>query len=68
MGMFRTFYINGLSTLGYGAASNIVTDINSTANGTSTHAINWTINQYFIVAGVVDNIAVTYTCRGVRIY
>jgi len=68
MGMFRTFYINGLSTYGYGAASNIVTDINSTANGTSTHTINWTVNQYFIVAGVVDNVAVTYTCRGVRIY
>jgi len=68
MGMFRTFYINGLSTYGYGAASNIVTDINSTANGTSTHTIDWTINQYFIVAGVVDNIALTYTCRGVRIY
>ena len=68
MGMFRTFYINGLSTYGYGAASNIVTDINSTANGTSTHTIDWTINQYFIVAGEVDNIALTYTCRGVRIY
>lgn len=68
MGMFRTFYINGLNTLGYGAASNIVTDINSTANGTSTHTIDWTVNQYFIVAGEVDNAAITYTCRGVRIY
>ena len=68
MGMFRTFYINGLNTLGYGAASNIVTDINSTTNGTSTHTIDWAINQYFIVAGLVNNVAVTYTCRGVRIY
>jgi hypothetical protein len=67
-GMFRTFYINSLSTYGYGATSNIVTDINSTTNASSTHAIDWTVNQYFIVAGIVDNIAVTYTCRGVRIY
>lgn len=64
----RTYYIDGLNTYSFPVTTNNVTDVGQSTNAPSTITIDWTQNQYIIVAGRVDNAAFSVTCRGIRIY
>lgn len=66
--IFRSFFINGSSTYSLAVTQNIVTDIGTSSNAPSATTIDWTQNQYIIVAGRVDNTSFNLTLRGIRIY
>jgi hypothetical protein len=66
--IFRTFFINGLSTYSLNTAQNTSTDIAASSNAPSATTIDWTQNQYIIVAGRTSNASYALTCRGIRIY
>jgi len=68
MGIVRTMYINGSSTYVFNVSTSSNSD-NAVSNvAPSTVTIDWTQNQYLIVAGRVDNALYALTCRGIRIY
>jgi hypothetical protein len=68
MGIVRTMYIDGSSTYVFNVSASSNSD-NAVSNvAPSTVTIDWTQNQYLIVAGRVDNALYALTCRGVRIY
>jgi hypothetical protein len=66
--MFRTFFIDGSSTYSLSTTQNTATDIAASSNAPSTTTIDWTQDQYIIVAGFTTNAAYALTCRGIRIY
>jgi len=64
----RTFYINGSTTTGLGANVGNANDLGAFTVAPTASTIDWTVNQYFIVSGQVDNILGNFICTGVRIY
>jgi hypothetical protein len=66
--LLRTFYINGSTTIGFGANVGQSNDLTASTAAGSAHTINWTVPQYFIVAGKTNNALGTLICNGVRIY
>jgi len=66
--MFRTFFIDGSSTYSLSTTQNTGTDIAASSNAPSTTTIDWTQDQYIIVAGLTTNATYALTCRGIRIY
>jgi hypothetical protein len=66
----RTFFINGGNTYCINQSGSFTTDdiTNTTGIPVSTVPINWTQNQYIMVAGRVDNAAFSVVCQGIRIY
>lgn len=66
--LLRTFYINGSTTTGLGATVGITNDLSPSTAAPTASTIDWTLPQYFIVSGQVDNALGTLICNGVRIY
>jgi hypothetical protein len=66
--IFRSFFIDGSSTYSLAVTQNNVTDIGTSTNAPSVTTIDWTQNQYIIVAGRVDNTSFNLTLRGIRIF
>ena len=64
----RTYFIDGTDTYSFPVTSNFASDNIQTTNAASVTTIDWTQNQYIIVAGRVDNTAFSVTCKGIRIY
>jgi hypothetical protein len=64
----RNFHINGNALYGFSSTTSNISDVVASANVGSTTLVDWTTNQYFIVAGEVSNVSFNYTCRGVKIY
>ena len=64
----RSFYINGTNLYGFSSTTSNVSDLTPSLNVGSIHTVNWTVNQYWIVSGEVNNTLFSYTCRGLRIY
>jgi hypothetical protein len=66
--MFRSFFINGASTYSLAVTQSNITDIIASSNAPSATSIDWTQNQYLIVAGRTSDALYALTCRGIRIY
>jgi hypothetical protein len=66
--IFRTFFINGTFTYSLSTIQNTATDIAGSNNTPGQTTIDWTQDQYIIVAGRTDNASYALTCRGIRIY
>ena len=64
----RTYFIDGANTYSFSVTGNSASDNIQTTNVASVTTIDWTQNQYIIVAGRVDNASISVTCKGVRIY
>jgi hypothetical protein len=72
--LYRRLAINvpagtGNATIGINSTFNIRDDIGSTNNhstGFSTLSINWTVDQYLIVAGSVVNTSDSLTCQWIK--
>jgi hypothetical protein len=68
LSMFRTFYIDGASTHICPANINVISDNTSFGTAGQTVAINWGVNQYFIITGSVSVPGETLTFRGAKLY
>jgi hypothetical protein len=66
--IFRTYMIDGTTTTSFSRTNNTATDIQGSSVQIATTTIDWTQNQYFIVAGRTSNAIYGATCRGVRIF
>lgn len=64
----RTYFIDGTNTYSFPVTSNFASDNIQISTAASVTTIDWTQNQYIIVAGRVDNAAFSVTCKGIRIY
>jgi hypothetical protein len=64
----RTCFIDNTLTYLFPSTTNNNTDLFTSTNTPSGVTIDWTQNQYIIVAGRVDNASFALTCRGLRIY
>jgi len=64
----RTFFINGTDTYGFPNTTNNNVDTGASTLTPLTATIDWTQDQYIIVAGRVDNALFGLTCRGIRIF
>jgi hypothetical protein len=66
--IFRTYMIDGTTTTSFSHNNNTATDIQGSTVQIATATIDWTQNQYFIVAGRTSDAIYGATCRGVRIF
>jgi hypothetical protein len=66
--LLRTFYINGSTTTGFAATVGQPTDLNARTNPATVSTIDWTVPQYFIVAGQTNDSLGNFICTGIRIY
>ena len=64
----RTCFIDNTLTYLFPNSTNNNSDLGSNTLTPSGVTIDWTQNQYIIVAGRVDNASFALTCRGIRIY
>lgn len=63
--MTRDFFVrSSTETVGYGSGSTANTDVLNTGVAYSTHNIDWTIDQYFVIAGQLASAADTVTVEG----
>jgi hypothetical protein len=68
MGMIRTIYLDGASTYVFNPSFSSTSDNTTTGAIPTTVTIDWTQNQYIILAGKTSNASLALTGKGIRIY